>query len=56
MVFKCEIAGIGVLKEVKEAACGIQCVDLLLDTIKIVVPHFSYKEKLRTEKSLFDHS
>ena len=56
VVFKCEIAGIGVLKWVKEAVCGIQCVDLVLDTIKIVGPHFSYNEKLRAEKFLFDHS
>ena len=32
---KCEIAGIGVLKGVKVALCGVQCVDLVLDTIKI---------------------
>ena len=41
---KCEIAGIGVLKGVKVAVCGIQCVDLVLDTIKISGTHFSYNE------------
>ena len=33
---KCEIAGIGVLKGVKVAVYGIQCVDLVLHTIKKV--------------------
>ena len=47
---KCEIAGIGVLKGVKVAVCGIQCVDLVLDAIKIL-------EKVkRGDKFLFDHS
>ena len=33
-ISKCEIAGAGVLKGVKVAVCGIQCLDLVLDTIK----------------------
>ena len=44
---KCEIAGIGILKGVKVAVCGMQCVDLVLDTIKILGTHFSYKENLK---------
>ena len=48
---KCEIAGIGVLKGVKVAVCGIQCVDLVLDTIKILGTHFSYNEKLKEERN-----
>ena len=48
---KCEIAGIGILKGVKLAVCGIQCVDLLLDTIKISGTHFSYNEKLEEERN-----
>ena len=31
---KCEIAGIGVLKRVKVALCGMRCVNLHEDTIK----------------------
>ena len=42
---KCEIAAIGVLKGVKVAVCGIQCVDLVLDTIKILGTHISYNVK-----------
>ena len=48
---KCEIAGTGVLKGVKLAVCGIQCVDLVLDTIKILGTHFSYNEKLKEENN-----
>ena len=44
---KCEIAGIGVLKGVKVAVC----VDLVLDTIKILGTHFSYNEKLKEERN-----
>ena len=46
---KCEIAGIGVLKGVKVAIYGMQCVDLVLDTIKILGTHFSFNEKLKEE-------
>ena len=48
---KCEIAGIGVLKWVKVAVCGIQCVDLVLDTIKILGTHFAYNKKLKEERN-----
>ena len=33
------------------AVCGIQCVDLVLDTIKILGTHFSYDEKLKEERN-----
>ena len=36
---------------VKVAACGIQCVDLVSDTIKILGTHFSYNEKLKVERN-----
>ena len=48
---KCEIAGIGVLKGFRVAICGIQCVDLVLDTIKKLGTHFSYNEKLKEERN-----
>ena len=37
---KCEIAGIGILKSVKVAVCGMKCVDLCKDTIRITGVHF----------------
>ena len=49
----CEIAAIGILKGVKVAVYGIQCVDLVLDNIKILGTHFSYNEKLKEEIIFF---
>ena len=43
---KCEIAGIGVLKGVQMALCGMECVNLKNNTIKILGIHFSYNRRL----------
>ena len=48
---KCEIAGIGFLKGVKVAVCGIKCVNLKANIIKILGIHFSYNNKLNMEKN-----
>ena len=42
---KCEITGIGVLKGVQVTVCGMTCVDLKTDTLKILSTHFSCNEK-----------
>ena len=47
---KCEITGIGSLKGVEVAVCGIKCVKLKVNTIKILGIHFSYNNKLNLEK------
>ena len=47
---KCEIAGIGSLKGVEVAVCGIKCVNLKVNTIKILGIHFSYYNKLTWKK------
>ena len=47
---KCEIAGIGSLKVVEEAVCSIKCVNVKVNTIKILEIHFSYNNKLNMEK------
>ena len=51
---KCEIAGIGVLKSVKVAFCGMKCIDLCNDTIKITGIHFLYDKKKQNEKNFLD--
>ena len=38
---KCKIAGIGMLKSVKVAVCGMKCIYLCNDTINITEIHFS---------------
>ena len=43
---KCEVAGIGVMKGVKVALCGVECVNLLTNTIKILGIYFSCNKKL----------
>ena len=48
---KCEITGIGVLKGVQVAVCGMCCVELKNDTLKILGTHFSYNEKLKEERN-----
>ena len=52
---KCEIAGIGVLKGVPLALCGMDCIDLTKKTIKVLGIHFSYNKKLETEENFIRH-
>ena len=51
---KCEIAGTGVLKSVKVAVCGMKCVDLCKDTIRITGAHFSYNKTKQDEKNFLE--
>ena len=46
---KCEIAGIGVLKDANVALCGLKSVNLTKESIKILGVHLSYNEKLQNE-------
>ena len=50
---KSEITSIGVLKGVQVAVCGMRCIDLNSDTLKILATHFSYNKKLKGEKKIF---
>ena len=50
---KCEIAGVKVLKGVQVAVCGMRCIDLNSDMLKILGTHFSYNKKLKEEKKNF---
>ena len=52
---KCEVAGIGVMKGVKVALCGVECVNFLTNAIKILGIYFSYNKKLENEKNFLDH-
>ena len=52
---KCEIAGIGVLKGVQTAVCGMKCIDLRNEAIKILVTKrivLIQSEKKRRKKYL----
>ena len=52
---KCEIAGIGTLKGVKVALCGMECINLNENTIKILGIHYSYDKILENEKNFKKH-
>ena len=43
--------GIGVLKGVQVAVCGMRCIDLNINMLKILGTHSSYNEKLKEEKN-----
>ena len=47
---KSEIADIGTLKGVQVVVCGLRCIDLNNDSLKILGNFFSQKEKLKEEK------
>ena len=47
---KCEICGLGPLKGVEIAVCGMQTVDLTKDAIKILGIYFSYNINLMNQK------
>ena len=49
---KSEIAGIGALKRVQVAVCGLCYIVLNNDILKILGTHFSCNEKLKEEKKL----
>ena len=51
---KCEIAGIGVLKSVEVAVCGMKCVGLCKDTLRITGVHFSYNKAKQDEKNFLE--
>ena len=48
---KCEIAGIGVVKGVSMELCGMECIDLTKNSVKILGIHFSYNKKIENEEN-----
>ena len=52
---KCEIAGIGVLNGVQVALCGMKCVNLNNETVKILGVHFSCNKNLEQNKNFCEH-
>ena len=48
---KCKVAGISALKGVKVAVCGIKCICLTKEAIKILGVFFSYDNNLQLENN-----
>ena len=46
---KCEVAGIGALKGAKMALCSMKCINLRLNTVKLLGIHFSYNNNIENE-------
>ena len=55
-ISKCKICGLGTLKGVEMAACGMQSVDLTRDAIKILGAYFSYNINLMNQKNFYSYS
>ena len=43
------------MKGVKMALCGVECVNLLTNTVKILGIGFPYNKNLESENSFLDH-
>ena len=52
---KCKVPGIEVMKGVKVASWGVECVNLLNNAIKILGIYSSFNKKLENEKNFLDH-
>ena len=52
---KCEIAGVGALKQINVALCGMKFLNLTKATLKILGVHFSYNKKLEHEMNFHSH-
>ena len=50
-ISKCEICGLGPMKEVEMAVCIMQSVDLTRDAIKVLGVYFSYNINLMNKKN-----
>ena len=51
---KYEIAGLGSLKKVLEAVCGLKSTNLTTNPVKILGVHFSYNETLKVQNNFLD--
>ena len=51
---KCEICGIGVKRGDEIALCGMKCVDLENDSIKILGVHYSYNDEIVKSKNYLE--
>ena len=47
---KCETVDVGVLKRVSMELCGMKCIDLTNNSMKILDIHFSYNKKIENEE------
>ena len=53
-ISKCKIVGLGSLKRVLEAVCGLKSINLTTDNIKVLDVHFSYNSTLKEQNNFLD--
>ena len=51
---KCEIAGLGALKGVKLALCGMECIDLMFNSIKVLGVYCSYDKNFEKQENFIN--
>ena len=51
---KSEIAGLGVLKGVKLALCGMECIDLMFSPTKILEFYYSHNKNLENQENFIN--
>ena len=51
---KCEIAGLGALKGVKLALCGMECIDLMFNAIKILGVYYSHDKNFENQENFIN--
>ena len=51
---KSEIAGLGALKRVKLALCGMECIDLMFDAIKVLRVYYSYNKNFENQENFIN--
>ena len=51
---KCEIAGLGALKGVKLALCGVEYIGLMFNAIKILGVYYSYDKNLENQENFIN--
>ena len=52
-ISKYEIAGIGTLKGIPVAVCGLKSVALTSDTVRILGVHFTYSKEIKNKKKVY---
>ena len=51
---ECEIAGLVALKRIKFALCGMECIDLIFNAIKILGVYYSFDKNLENQENFIN--
>ena len=51
---KCEMPGLGALKELKLALCGMECIDLMFNAVKILGVYYSFDKNFENQENFIN--